>query len=84
MDRLVHDGSLTLGGPIGDRQRVLLTIEAADEPAIRARLAAVTRGRPWGCSGSARSSRGRSGWMDGRCTRPAERGELTPAVRPGS
>jgi hypothetical protein len=71
MDGLVDDGFVILGGPIGDRQRVLLTIEAADEPAIRARLAAdpwVVMGlleigavEPWAL------------WLDGR-----------PAVRLGS
>jgi hypothetical protein len=71
MDGLVDDGFVILGGPIGDRQRVLLTIEAVDEPAIRARLAAdpwVVMGlleigavEPWAL------------WLDGR-----------PAVRLGS
>ena len=69
MDGLVDDGFVILGGPIGDRQRVLLTIEAVDEPAIRARLAAdpwVVMGlleigavEPWAL------------WLDGRPGQPA-------------
>jgi uncharacterized protein YciI len=39
MDRLVDDGFVVLGGPIGDGERVLLVIEAEDERAVRARLA---------------------------------------------
>ncbi len=43
MDRLVDDGFVILGGPVGDGQHVLLAIEAAGGPAIRARLTAD----PW-------------------------------------
>jgi hypothetical protein len=38
MDRLVDDGFVILGGPIGDGERALLVVEAADEPEIKARL----------------------------------------------
>jgi uncharacterized protein YciI len=43
MDGLVEDGFVVLGGPIGDGERVLLVVEAADEEEVRARLAAD----PW-------------------------------------
>ena len=45
MDGLVDEGFVVLGGPIGDGdgENTLLVIEAADEEAIRARLAAD----PW-------------------------------------
>jgi uncharacterized protein YciI len=39
MDGLVEDGFVVLGGPIGDGERVLLVVEAADEEEVRARLA---------------------------------------------
>jgi uncharacterized protein YciI len=38
MDRLVDDGFVILGGPIGDGERVLLIVEAADEMEIRDRF----------------------------------------------
>jgi uncharacterized protein YciI len=43
MDALVEDGFVVLGGPIGDGERVLLVVEAADEEEVRARFAAD----PW-------------------------------------
>jgi hypothetical protein len=43
MDRLVADGFVLLGGPIGDGERVLLAVEAADEQEIADRLGAD----PW-------------------------------------
>jgi uncharacterized protein YciI len=39
MDGLVDDGFVVLGGPIGDGERVLLVVEAADEHEVAARLA---------------------------------------------
>src|SRR4051812_23149627 len=39
MDALVDDGFIVLGGPLGDGRRVLFAVAAADEAAIRARLA---------------------------------------------
>lgn len=39
MDALVDDGFIIMGGPLGDGQRSLHVVEAADEPEIRARLA---------------------------------------------
>ena len=43
MDRLVEDGFLLIGGPLGDGQRTLHAVEAADEDGIRRRFAAD----PW-------------------------------------
>src|SRR3954451_14278848 len=39
MDALVDDGFVVFGGPLGDGRRGLLAVAAADEAAIRARLA---------------------------------------------
>jgi uncharacterized protein YciI len=39
MDGLVEDGSVVLGGPVGDGQQALLAMEAADAAEIRARFA---------------------------------------------
>jgi len=47
MDGLVEDGFVVLGGPVGDRQQVLLAIEAVNEPAVRDRLATD----PWAVMG---------------------------------
>jgi hypothetical protein len=38
MDGLVNDGFVILGGPVGDGERALIAVEAADEDDIRARL----------------------------------------------
>jgi hypothetical protein len=43
MDRLVAEGFVLLGGPVGDGTRVLMAVEGADEEAVRTRLAAD----PW-------------------------------------
>ena len=43
MDRLVEDGFIVLGGPLGDEYRVAHVVEAESEAAIRDRLA----GDPW-------------------------------------
>jgi uncharacterized protein YciI len=39
MDRLVDDGFVVLGGPLGDEVRVVLAVEAESEEAVRATLA---------------------------------------------
>jgi uncharacterized protein YciI len=39
MDRLVDEGLVVLGGPVGDAGRVMLLIEADSESAIETRLA---------------------------------------------
>lgn len=56
MDALVEDGLVVLGGPLDDRD-VLLVVDADDEESVRARLAAdpwiengmltITSVRPW-------------------------------------
>jgi hypothetical protein len=43
MDALVEDGFVILGGPLDGGRAALLAVEAADEPQLRARLAAD----PW-------------------------------------
>ena len=43
MDKLVADGRVILGGPIGDGTDVLLVVDAADEADLRATFAAD----PW-------------------------------------
>src|SRR4051794_37514662 len=40
MDRLLHEGFVVLGGPVGDGERALLAVEAADAEEVSARLAA--------------------------------------------
>ena len=56
MDRLLADGRVILGGPIGDGTDVLVVFDAADEDDLRATLAAdpwadriqqVGRVQPW-------------------------------------
>jgi uncharacterized protein YciI len=39
MDALAAEGFVVLGGPVGDRRRFLLIIDAEDETTIEARLA---------------------------------------------
>jgi len=43
MDRLVDEGFIVLGGPVGDGKETLHVVEAADADEVRARLAAD----PW-------------------------------------
>jgi uncharacterized protein YciI len=47
MDRLVDDGFVVAGGPIGDGEQTLHLVEAADENEVRARLAED----PWASAG---------------------------------
>ena len=47
MDRLVADGVILLGGPVGDRRRTLHVARAADETSLRERMAAD----PWARAG---------------------------------
>lgn len=54
MDGLVDDGFVILGGPIGDGERVLLVVEAADEREIRERLGED----PWASTGMLRIGAG--------------------------
>lgn len=47
MDGLVKDGFILLGGPLGDDQRTLHVVEAADEDTVRRRVAED----PWARAG---------------------------------
>jgi uncharacterized protein YciI len=47
MDRLVTDGFILLGGPIGDHRQTLHVVAAEDEQDVRRRLAED----PWGQAG---------------------------------
>jgi uncharacterized protein YciI len=47
MDRLVDEGFIVLGGPVGDGEQTLHVVEAADENQIRARFA----DDPWASAG---------------------------------
>ena len=69
MDRLVEEGVVVLGGPVGDGDRVLLVVEATDDDAARARLAED----PWLPMGVLRVGAIQSWtvWLDGRHGRGA-------------
>lgn len=70
MDRLVDEGFVILGGPIGDGQEVLLAVEADDEDEVVARL----RADPWEPGLLALGSvRAWTIWLDGRGHRPPSR-----------
>jgi uncharacterized protein YciI len=64
MDRLVAEGFVLLGGPLGDGERVLLAVEAADEAQLHTRLA----GDPWEPMGLLVTGRVEPWnlWLDGR------------------
>jgi uncharacterized protein YciI len=64
MDGLVDDGFLIVGGPLGDGQRTLHLVDAEDEDAIAARLAAD----PWAAADVLRigSVEPWALWLDGR------------------
>ncbi len=64
MDGLVDDGFLVLGGPLGDGERTLHAVEAADEREIRARLAED----PWASMGLLQigAIQPWTIWLDGR------------------
>jgi uncharacterized protein YciI len=47
MDRLVDDGFIIVGGPVGDGQQTLHVVEAVDDNQVRARLA----DDPWAIAG---------------------------------
>jgi uncharacterized protein YciI len=69
MDGLVDDGFIILGGPLGDGQRTLHVVEAADEHEIEARLAQD----PWAVMGLLRigSIEPWALWLDSRQSAPA-------------
>ena len=64
MDKLVDDGTVILGGPVGDGTDVLLAVEAADEDALPAVFAAD----PWHAGGTLRIGRVQRWqlWLDSR------------------
>ncbi len=68
MDGLVDDGFVVIGGPIGDGERVMHLVEAADEREIESRLA----DDPWAPMGILRISSIEpwSIWLDSRKSRP--------------
>jgi uncharacterized protein YciI len=71
MDRLVDDGFIILGGPVGEGnppEETLHAVEAADEDEIRTRLARD----PWALAGLLRvgSVEPWALWLDGRPGQP--------------
>ncbi len=64
MDGLVDDGFLIVGGPLGNGERTLHLVQAADEDAIKDRLAED----PWASAGLLRvgAIEPWSLWLDGR------------------
>jgi uncharacterized protein YciI len=64
MDRLVDDGFVILGGPVGDGEQVMLAVEARDERDVRTRLGQD----PWAPMGILRigAIRPWTIWLDGR------------------
>jgi uncharacterized protein YciI len=64
MDRLVDEGFVILGGPIGDGEQTMHAVEAADEAEVRARMAAD----PWAPLGVLRIGTilPWTIWLDGR------------------
>jgi uncharacterized protein len=69
MDRLVDDGFIILGGPVGSGEETLHVVEAADADEIRARLV----GDPWASAGLLRVARIEPWllWLDSRAANPA-------------
>jgi len=70
MDQLVDEGFVILGGPIGDGERVMHAIEAADEQEIRDRF----EDDPWTPMGVLRIGMIEPWtiWLDGRQRLPAQ------------
>jgi uncharacterized protein YciI len=64
MDRLVGEGFVVLGGPIGDGEQVMLVVEAKDEREVGARLGED----PWISTGVLRigAIQPWTIWLDGR------------------
>jgi uncharacterized protein YciI len=64
MDGLVSDGMIILGGPLSNGERTLHVVEAADEQAVRTRLARD----PWAAMGLLRvgSLEPWALWLDSR------------------
>jgi hypothetical protein len=70
MDGLVEDGFVILGGPVGDGQRTLHVVEAADGPEVKARLGED----PWASMGLLRigAIEPWALWLDGRSAHPPQ------------
>ncbi|HXW45526.1 MAG TPA: YciI family protein [Streptosporangiaceae bacterium] len=64
MDSLVDDGFIIVGGPLGDGERTLHVVEAADEDQLRRRVARD----PWAVAGLLQvgSVEPWALWLDGR------------------
>jgi uncharacterized protein YciI len=79
MDGLLGEGFVVLGGPVGDGEKVMLVVQAADEEAVRGRLGAD----PWAAMGvlGIGSVQPWTIWLDSRPWAPAALG--APAT-PGS
>lgn len=69
MDKLVDDGFVILGGPVGDGEQTLHAVEAADENEIRVRLG----WDPWAAAGLLQvgTIEPWALWLDGRPANPA-------------
>lgn len=69
MDKLVDDGFIIQGGPVGDGEQTLHAVEAADENEIRARLG----WDPWATAGLLQvgTIEPWALWLDGRPANPA-------------
>lgn len=69
MDGLVEEGMIIIGGPLGDGERTLHAVEAADERQVEARLGED----PWASMGLLRigSIQPWALWLDGRHASPA-------------
>ena len=76
MDRLLAEGFVVLGGPIGDGGKVMLVVEAADEEEVRRRLGPD----PWAPMGVLviGSAQPWTIWLDSRPWAPAEADGTAP------
>ena len=72
MDRLMADGTVLLGGPIGDGTDALVVVDAADEDDLRMTFAAD----PWHADGTLAFGRIQPWqlWLDPRAATPAAGG----------
>ena len=79
MDRLVEEGFVILGGPLGNGAQAMLFVEAADPAQIQARMGAD----PWKSMGILRvgSIERWTIWLDGTGRRLAGGGALTHTRR---
>ena len=82
MDRLLAEGFVVLGGPIGDGEKVMLVVEAADEEEVRRRLGPD----PWAPMGVLviGSTQSWTIWLDSRPRAPAAATAATPRAAAGA